>query len=283
MGDAGRSGGFLARVLHRNLIVRRHKVNGMSVVEQNHKQLEAIGDYVTRANVGWFAVFPDKLQRLKQLAATNHRGSNLVVYRTRSSTLRDHYVIPVSVLSELFAEEALTHSDVNQSIRWNVTLKGQVLRVSHSHHSVDVSRYFGLPLAIELGSVAVASTNARDLEPPPSERIATTVYRILRDTELARQLKRDYKFRCQICDHTIELPDGNRYAEVHHIRPLGRPHRGPDSLGNLIVLCPNHHAMCDYGAIALVLEDLHVIEGHNLDPKAIAYHNERICQAKQAQ
>lgn len=33
----------------------------MSVVESNRKQLEAIGDYVTRANVNWFAVFPDKL------------------------------------------------------------------------------------------------------------------------------------------------------------------------------------------------------------------------------
>ena len=171
----------------------RYKDSGMSVVEQNRKQLEAVGDYVTRANIGWFAVFPDKLQRLKKLAATNHRDSNLVVYRTRSSNPRDHHAIPVSVLSEFFTEEALTHSDANQSIRWNVKLKDQTLRVSHSHHSVDVSGYLGLPLAIGLGSLAVASTNARDLEPPSSERIAATVYRILRDTELARQLKRDYK------------------------------------------------------------------------------------------
>jgi len=28
----------------------------MSVVETNQKQLEALGDYVTRANVDWFAV-----------------------------------------------------------------------------------------------------------------------------------------------------------------------------------------------------------------------------------
>ena len=56
----------------------------MSVVESNRKQLEAIGDYVTRANVDWFAVFPDKLAEFEQVAAENSRESHLIVYRTRS-------------------------------------------------------------------------------------------------------------------------------------------------------------------------------------------------------
>jgi hypothetical protein len=51
-------------------------------------------------------------------------------------------------------------------------------------------------------------------------------------------------------------------ALAHHIQPLGRPHCGPDCIENLIVVCPNHHAMCDYGAIKLALTDLHVIAGH---------------------
>jgi hypothetical protein len=250
----------------------------MSVVETNRKQLEAIGDYVTRANVNWFAVFPEKLAEFEQTAAENNRESHLIVYRTRSANKRDHYVIPISALTGLLTDDSLTHSDANGSIRWNVTLRDHILRVSHNHHSVDVSKYFELPLAIELdGEILRHSPRSVDLDPPATQRVASTVYRILRDTELTRKLKQDYEYRCQICGYSIELSDGTRYAEAHHIQPLGRPHCGPDCVENLIVVCPNHHAMCDYCAIKLVLTDLHVIVGHCIDPKFIAYHNDVVC------
>jgi len=35
-------------------------------------------------------------------------------------------------------------------------------------------------------------------------------------------------FQCQVCGLSIILPDGRRYAEVHHIQPLGRPDNGAD-------------------------------------------------------
>lgn len=252
----------------------------MSVVEQNRKQLEALGDYVTRANVNWFAVFPDKLAEFEQVAARNNRESHLIVYRTRSGDERDHHVIPISILSGLFTSDSLTHSEINGTIRWNVTLNDHILRVSHSDHSVDASQYFAIPLPIETHSLRQAlSLHAIDLEPPTTQRIASTVYRILRDTELAKRLKEKYGFRCQVCGHSIELPDGTRYAEAHHIRPLGMPHCGPDCIENLIVLCPNHHAMCDYGAMKLKLDDLHVMDGHKIGSKYIAYHNDCIYPA----
>jgi hypothetical protein len=62
-----------------------------------------------------------------------------------------------------------------------------------------------------------------DLDDPPG-RIATMTYRILRDTERAREVKRMHAHECQICGETIELPDGGRYAEAHHVRPLGSGH-----------------------------------------------------------
>jgi predicted restriction endonuclease len=249
----------------------------MSVVETNRKQLETLGDYVTRANIDWFAVFPDKLAEFEQIAARNQRESHLIIYRTRAGDERDHHVIPISSLSDLLTVDSLTHSHVNGTTRWNVTLKDHVLRVSHNAHSVDASQYFRLPLPIETRNLTpTATSEAKDLEPPTTQRIASSVYRILRDTELARQLKQAYAYCCQICGYSIKLADGSYYAEAHHIRPLGKPHCGPDCLENLIVLCPNHHAMCDYGAIKLVIDDLRIKEGHNIDPKYIAYHNKYI-------
>lgn len=245
----------------------------MSIAHASRLQLESIGEYVTRANVDWFAIFPDKLTEQETIAAQNGRESNLVVYRTRSADKRDHHVIPLSQLTSMLTAESLTHSDVNGTVRWNVTLKNHVVKVSHSNVSVNVEEYFQSDLAVENGSDAVALRPV-DLDPPL--RIETVTYRILRDTVAARQLKTEHECRCQICGTTIDLQDGSRYAEAHHIRPLGSRHNGPDVRENMLVLCPNHHAMCDYGVIPLARETLREIVGHAVHQSFIDYHNEMV-------
>lgn len=117
---------------------------------------------------------------------------------------------------------------------------------------------------------------AHDVAPPSRKRVATTVYRILRDSTLARNITTLHRHHCQICGVTLDLSDGSRYAEAHHIQPLGAPHDGPDVAGNIIVLCPNHHAMCDYGVVVLELLQLRSHPNHGIDPKFIKYHNDII-------
>ena len=246
----------------------------MSIAHNNRRQLEALGDYVTRANVDWFAVFPEKLAELENVAAANGRASNLVVYRTRSEDERDHHVIPFAELTGLLTAATLTHSEINGTVRWNVTLKDHIVRVSHTEQSVEVEQHFRVPLAVELSGPSDDTAVPIDLEPP--SRVVATTYHILRDTATARQLKADHGYFCQICGLTIELPDGARYAEAHHVRPLGRSHGGPDARENMIVLCPNHHAMCDYGVIRLSADALRRIDDHVIDPTFISYHNDRV-------
>jgi putative restriction endonuclease len=53
-----------------------------------------------------------------------------------------------------------------------------------------------------------------------------------------------------MCALRLDTPAGP-YAEGAHIRPLGAPHRGPDTLDNLLCLCPNHHLLFDIGAITI--------------------------------
>ena len=107
-------------------------------------------------------------------------------------------------------------------------------------------------------------------------RVPTTTYRIVRDTDLARQVKLLHRGRCQVCGHTIKTPDGKNYAEAHHIIPLGGKHKGPDTFSNLLVLCPNHHAMMDMGLMELTPENLHHATGHDISPLSAAYHNTNI-------
>lgn len=99
--------------------------------------------------------------------------------------------------------------------------------------------------------VAPVSGNS-DQETPdnPAVRTSTVVTRIIRESALAEQVKKLYDYRCQVCGTRLEGNAGP-YAEAAHIQPLGRPHNGPDVLENLLCLCPNHHILFDYGAIAI--------------------------------
>ncbi len=116
---------------------------------------------------------------------------------------------------------------------------------------------------------------AVDISNPP-EQVESTIFRILRDTELARLVKRIHSYECQICGHTIKFYDDSRYAESHHIQPLGKPHFGPDIKSNIICVCPNHHAELDYGARHIDMKLLKRAKDHKIDSIFIEYHNKNI-------
>ncbi|QVL30245.1 HNH endonuclease [Telmatocola sphagniphila] len=151
---------------------------------------------------------------------------------------------------------------VKTEIENSKTSQRNVARSSGSESNGQREQLTDAPLAVDLG------------EPPA--RIATTTYRIVRDTRLADWTKKAHNYKCQICGVSIKLADGSGYAEGHHIKPLGSPHNGPDVIDNILCVCPNHHAMCDFGAIELDLEKLETAEGHSLNQKYLDYHNQKI-------
>lgn len=113
------------------------------------------------------------------------------------------------------------------------------------------------------------------------ERIVATVSRIIRDTEAASSLKRRYHYRCQVCGLQIQEALGRYYIEVHHIRPLGGGHDGMDNHSNMLVVCPNHHAMFDLwipqflnpARISIGSEEFQLKSQHKLSPDVISYYN----------
>jgi hypothetical protein len=123
---------------------------------------------------------------------------------------------------------------------------------------------------------APSAPKAIDLNPPSPQRVATTAYRIIRDSALARRVKALHKHKCQICGHSIKLPDGSLYAEAHHIQPLGKPHNGPDVIGNILCLCPNHHAELDLRVRKISLSEFAIVDGHAITRRFVDYHNEKI-------
>lgn len=137
-------------------------------------------------------------------------------------------------------------------------------------HGVDHNR-----LLSRVGLDAISS--------PPSRR-EVVMERVIRDSLLADQIKRAHDFHCQICGDRLILRQGF-YAEGAHIRPLGKPHNGPDEPGNLLCLCPNHHVLFDKGMITVQadltvtdtasgasLGPLRVTQDHEIDQDHLDYH-----------
>lgn len=132
---------------------------------------------------------------------------------------------------------------------------------------------------LQLAYVAVAETpeapdafRTEEADAKQPDRAVQTTYRILRDTEMARRLKALHSNRCQICGESMCLPQGP-YSEAHHIQPLGTPHNGPDVPENILVLCPNHHVMCDYGALPLTADMVTPAPHHKIAQVYLDYHN----------
>jgi hypothetical protein len=150
------------------------------------------------------------------------------------------------------------------------------------------------PLSAAREHVGEATVSPDEFETTP-RRFRTVVDRINRDAGLVTDLKSLYDDRCQLCSARLASSDGTGYSEVHHLQPLGAPHDGVDAVGNMLVLCPNHHADFDNGVVRVDTGDLSVehpydsaVDGdtittasdHELSASALRYHNEHICRLR---
>lgn len=99
----------------------------------------------------------------------------------------------------------------------------------------------------EASTAPGAATPSGQVRP---ERRSITTQRIVRTTAIAEWVKGVYGRRCQICGVQLLFGD-SVYVEAAHIRPLGKPHDGPDQADNILCLCPNDHILFDRGGIVI--------------------------------
>ncbi|HHK8526387.1 TPA: HNH endonuclease [Vibrio parahaemolyticus] len=114
-------------------------------------------------------------------------------------------------------------------------------------------------------------------QPPKRKSYSSNL--VVRDTSLPLKVKQLYDYKCQVCGERIECGEF-KYAEAAHIKPLGQPHNGEDSLSNLLCLCPNHHKEFDFGIfhvnpdliVSKYNTKLNVSPMHEIDHQFLDYH-----------
>jgi hypothetical protein len=95
----------------------------------------------------------------------------------------------------------------------------------------------------------------------PAKRSKSEVWRFVRNQGKVLNLKNLYRNKCQICNYTFDHNANQKkgfYSEVHHYNPLKK--QADDDYGNMIVLCPNHHAEFDYGVKFIHLDEATIID-----------------------
>lgn len=113
-----------------------------------------------------------------------------------------------------------------------------------------------------------------------NRRMKVTTTRVVRDTRLARWVKEHHNHECQLCGDTLHISEDERYAEAHHVKPLGSPHDGPDEVENILCLCPNCHVRLDYGTRGLNRSDLRETDHHQIDADYLQHHNQKVVEGK---
>ncbi len=93
-----------------------------------------------------------------------------------------------------------------------------------------------------------------DLDQPMPQRVLVSGTRFQRDMRVRTEVMKRAKGRCEFCGMEGFLcPDGSRYLECHHIIRLAD--QGPDTAGNVIALCSEHHREAPFGERADWLEE----------------------------
>ena len=236
-----------------------------SDAEEARSALEEAGCVCIKANVEWFAVNPVTVERRARVAAERGVDLTYIIYRTGGDP-RDHYVIPASDLTRLLPAEAIRPVQ-SGGRRWNCTLEGHVIRVSHVDDTFDVRQYHRLPLPTDriaeaeiierqfaksvraLGNLSdevLAAAVAAGSRRPSRFRVVSSEFR--RNPHVVVAVLRRAGGVCEQCRQPApfaRVSDGTPFLEVHHDVPLADG--GDDTVANARALCPNCHRDAHHG------------------------------------
>ena len=109
-------------------------------------------------------------------------------------------------------------------------------------HASDMKDVFCLEAGAALDELTLENllelSTLTDAQSELVERFGLTKYRKV-NREVGERLKREYRYRCQICGQSVGEFYGVDLVDCHHIAPFSQSLNNDQS--NLLIVCPNHH------------------------------------------
>ncbi|MDC0764917.1 HNH endonuclease [Brevibacillus sp. AG] len=213
-----------------------------------------------------------------------------IIFRNEEANMINHILNLIRNVSEYELNSIVLQLGIQQSFRDGKELLNMPLKQSFIE---DLQVRINDILDQKNQTISTSLTNdilkKGKIVPETKTRILEVIQR---NRQIVKHLKQLYNNCCQICQERIDLGFGEYMSHVHHIKPLGSKHQGPDIIENMILLCPNHHSMFDAGSITFDLDSLEVLHvnkahhynlkrkrivlKHEINNEYIKYHNKYI-------
>lgn len=148
----------------------------------------------------------------------------------------NNIVIPLSITD--VAENYLKAVEVYEE---NVNLEDEEDVIDEESEWVTVCNTYSEEKDVSMDDVILYDSMSQDNQKSKDVELS----RLVRSTYLAENLKLAYNNCCQLCGIRLMKTRFEAYSEAHHIRPYNKTHKGDDTIGNMIVLCPNCHSQFD--------------------------------------
>ncbi len=220
----------------------------------------------------WCRRCPNPLSRKAVVIAENLDQSNRTGHLYRGYLAAVHFLRENRGVQDWLRGLPLSEQDPfdHRSDQFDPAWSGFMARHEAKHvilKHILPKRYGGLtttggggayPFKVALRLVADFLAEKAPMSPERPPVSVPAKYRMVRRKDFDRdypaleELKMLYEHRCQVCQQRLELGGGRYYCEAHHLRPLGRKHRGAFYPSNVILLCPNHHAQFDFFLFAIL-------------------------------
>jgi hypothetical protein len=234
----------------------------------------SLGSYIRFEHFLWY---DENLSRGNYKLPHNYIEDVSEMFKPKQLSLE--YVSIWLFRNELWANEENIDNVIDMFIS-TFTLSDKELKtlfIRQNNLNINFDNFCYKKIEIENGTMQLILPVAADFDEIkiPGRKLSLE-YRIIRDTYISYSVKQLHDYKCQICGQRILLANKKKYAEAHHIKPLGKMHQGPDTIENILCLCPNCHVLLDFGAIKLNVANIRTNPRHKISSDAITYHNEHI-------
>lgn len=131
---------------------------------------------------------------------------------------------------------------------FQATITGEIAADQIDEFLVNKKVCFRASVMDDLGDVPEGCMN------PEHKSDNSTSYAFKRDRMVREYVRLQAQGKCELCHKLGFLTEsGENYLEAHHI--IGLANDGPDTVENVIALCPEHHREAHYGAEKLAINE----------------------------